>query len=141
MSTGLRIEFCFRLSASFKLIRPVGQFEFFIGLDEYFTFLYFFFNLDQFRFQVNLSERSEQKNKKKPIVSRKQKKINRKIQTGKTKKKFNLDWFQFKVYKINWTESNRTFNNEYKDVAYNTGFTHLNIKNVHFKKIQLYKLH
>jgi hypothetical protein len=62
------------VSASFKLIRPVGQFEFFIGLDEYFTFLYFFFNLDQFRLQVNLSERSEQKNKKKPIVSRKQKK-------------------------------------------------------------------
>jgi hypothetical protein len=40
------------------------------------------------------------KTKKNQLYRENKKKINWKIQTGKTKKKLNLDWFQFKVYKI-----------------------------------------
>jgi hypothetical protein len=84
----------------------VGQFEFFIGLDEYFTFLYFFFNLDQFRPQVNLSERSEQKNKKTNCIEKTKKKLTGKSKPEKQKK--NSIWIGFSLRFIKSIEPNRT---------------------------------
>jgi len=84
----------------------VGQFEFFIGLDEYFIFLYFFFNLDQFRPHVNLSERSEQKNKKNQLYQENKKKLNEKSKPEKQKK--NSIWIDFSLRVIKSIEPNRT---------------------------------